>query len=422
VSVASSLGTTAKIAARADAVAERYRLQAVARAFLDGIPVADRERRRGAHRPDLLSHRVVWCHQTVRDRSRGAEVWISPRSRKALLGGVTSCGSGWVCPVCAAKIAEHRRGELSAALAAWRGPGHRVFLVTLTARHSDEMELKALLSRMLLAVRWLRSHRTFKMLWKRLGCVGSTRSTEITLGKHGWHPHFHELWFATDEDASAIQGELSALWLAALERYGLTALASVAVDVRDSSMTIDEYVTKFGRERSWDMDCELSKHVVKRGRPASLTPFDLLRIGAELDERWGWVSERFTEYAIATFGVHMLQWSRGLRERLGLAVERSDAEVAAGNNDDLAWLLGTLTVQQFQRVVKGERVAELLEVAGTGEWAAVVAWVDGLPDLTRRERESWQRYRRGRLPFGLDEYDWDAIQVWGMDSEPRLIA
>ncbi len=448
------LGTTAEIAATYAAVEERYVLQDICAAWLDGVPVASEGRRCAnpklqrayqavcaryprAVLPDehgviqslpvpssaVLRHRVCTCHRAVRSSEVGAEVWISPLSGRAVLGGVQSCGSAWVCPVCAHKIAEHRREELAEALAIWRQPGRAVFLVTLTARHDDSMPLDWLLPRMLDAVRWLRAHRVFKSLTRQLGMVGSVRSTEITRGASGWHPHFHELWFVAAETADEIAALLAPLWLAALAHVGLSGLADVAVNVKDSSLSVDEYVTKYGRERKWDTDAELSKHVVKRGSGGSVTPFDLLRMGRDLPEGSGeymraW--ELWVEFAKATFGVHMMQWSRGLRSRLGLAPAVSDEDVAEGVGDDLAWLMGRLSAAQYQRVVDASRRGELLRVAGIatvdGGWQQVVDWLDTLPPLPERVTRSYRRFRR----CGLDWESWTDVQwlefgVWAYE-------
>jgi len=69
-----------------------------------------------------------------------------------------------------------------------------------------------------------------------------------------------------------------------------------------------------------------------------------------------------------------LRWSRKLRERLGLEVERSDAEVAAEQAED-GVLLAVLYLDQWRAVWVAGRVPELLDAAGTGEAAAVWAVV-----------------------------------------------
>jgi len=66
-----------------------------------------------------------------------------------------------------------------------------------------------------------------------------------------------------------------------------------------------------------------------------------------------------------------LRWSRKLRERLGLAVERSEDGV----------LLALLYLDQWRCVWQADKVADLLDAAATGEaaavWAVVAAAIGG---------------------------------------------
>jgi hypothetical protein len=69
-----------------------------------------------------------------------------------------------------------------------------------------------------------------------------------------------------------------------------------------------------------------------------------------------------------------LRWSRKLRARLGLEVERSDAEVAAEQAED-GVLLALLYLDQWRAVWQAGKVVDLLEAAASGDRAAVWAVV-----------------------------------------------
>jgi len=73
-------------------------------------------------------------------------------------------------------------------------------------------------------------------------------------------------------------------------------------------------------------------------------------------------------------GMAQLRWSRKLRERLGLEVERSAAVVAAEQAED-GVLLALLYLDQWRCIWQADKVADLLEAAATGEAAAVWAVV-----------------------------------------------
>src|SRR6266566_9564011 len=52
--------------------------------------------------------------------------------------GMSTCGSGWVCPVCAPKIRYHRADEVSRAVVSALQQGMGVLFVTQTIPHSAE--------------------------------------------------------------------------------------------------------------------------------------------------------------------------------------------------------------------------------------------------------------------------------------------
>ena len=66
----------------------------------------------------------------------GTQVWKSKKHKTASYGGLQTCGSVWVCPVCGAKVVERRRGEIQQAMAQHRACGGEVHLLTLTAPHT----------------------------------------------------------------------------------------------------------------------------------------------------------------------------------------------------------------------------------------------------------------------------------------------
>lgn len=439
-----ALGTNAQFAARVE-------LQGVAREWLSGMAVAS-ERRRGmsprvreawervygpvspgpALSPAKLEHRVCDCGRVARTDT--VDLWYSPEARRASAGGVVSCGSSWACPVCAARIAAVRRAELEQALAVHRERGGRVLLVTLTARHSADMLLSDLLPRLLDAVRWMRSHREFKALWRSASCLGSTRTTEITHGDNGFHPHFHELWFCGAVDVYGLAARLSALWLRALAQVGLSGLVGIACDVREASLSVAEYLEKFQRLRTWDVDAELTQHVSKRGRDGSRSPFDLLRVGlaARLDDAYWMAAQAWVDYVRATYGRHMMQWSRGLRARLGLAARASDADIVARVDAAVAAEqarppdevpVGSLPARVYQSVVREVGLPSLLRAVETawcdGGFGLVRDYIESLGGMTPRERRSWRRYQRGSPAWlDWDDRQWAAFQVWAFDVPP----
>lgn len=348
--------------------ADRYALQSVGRAWI----------------PD---HAIAHCHRRPARRDLPVEVWYSPgrdgREGRACYGALQTCQSPWADPVCSGAISDYRRQELGHALAVHRGAGGSVHLLTYTARHNERTGLSALLRALLRAVADMRRKPSFGRLRRRYGHVGSVRATEITYGHNGWHPHFHELWFGDAGAVGDLAAEIRRRWMAALQGQGLDGLPGVAADVREASMTVDAYVTKYGRQRKWDVDAELAKAIAKRGHGNSLMPFDLLRIGLVSAEPQDveYACLLYREYVAATKGKSSLHWSPGLRDKLGIR-EVSDADIAGG--PDLAGgLLGLIGHGDWRRIMAVDARLQVLAAAATGEWAAVQAVIDHLPAAER---------------------------------------
>ncbi len=299
------------------------------------------------------------------------EARYSPSKGSARLGGVAVCGLGWVCPVCAVKIAERRRSELDEALTAWRRRGGVVLMATLTFSHTRQNELAPTLDAVLAAYRYMTSSARYKALRAFYDLQHTVRALELTWGNaYGWHPHFHVLTFhGVDVDRAALEDDLYECWSPALATVGL-AVDRKFVHVRRTDDAADQYVAKWGR--AWTAADELTKAHVKRGRHNHYTPFDLLRLGAAGK---GWAVYRFEEYVKATAGRSQLQWSRGLRGALGLAAPTPDLEVAAAVEAD-ELVLAALDVVQYKAILHFHRVGHLHEVIRSGDPAKVRVFVD----------------------------------------------
>jgi hypothetical protein len=347
--------------------------------------------------------RIWHCLRTPRRGVATIGVWHQPRTQSGTVSGTQTCGSVWGCPVCAAKIAERRCQEVTAAIAAHRAAGGVVLAVALTFRHERGDDLAAILRRFLAAVRAMQSGAPWVRFRERWGLVGAIRSTECTWGMaHGYHPHSHLLLFiepprtldeATGElvavadwlpDVAGLRDDLRRRWEGVAERHGFTMDEAHGVVVQSTAAfdaaVLAEYVAKHGEEpvRRWSAAHEVVKGHVKRGKPGRLTPWDFLRrfvVAETQKERSAWAA-RWREYLAAFRGMAQLRWSPKLRERLGLAAERSDAEVAAERVED-AVLLASLYLDQWRAVWERGKVVALLDAAATGDAAAVWRVVAG---------------------------------------------
>lgn len=277
---------------------------------------------------------------------------------RARFTGLQTCSSVWACPICAARIAEQRRGDLQAALQQAKRLGYSVFMATFTLPHGMGDDVKCLANSMVKAYSSMHEGRKAAELKAAVGRIGFIRSVEVTYGANGFHPHLHVL-FITDGSLSAqgIERLYSHRWREACVRVGVGEPSlKHGVTVQDGSAAAS-YVAK------WGLENEMTKSHLKTGKQGSLSPFDFLRLYAEGGpdaERYG---RLFQIYAKAFKGRRQLYWSHGLRDLLALDAEMSD-EQAVEIADQGEQFVIELSREQWKAVLFFEARAQLLLLAG----------------------------------------------------------
>lgn len=329
---------------------ERYRMQSVARRV---IP----------------TQRVAKCLRQVRPKRDRVEVYKG--KEKAYYSGLIVCGSIWICPVCAAKISETRRKELQAGIASWRNQGGTVVMLTQTVPHYEHQSLKEVLEKFSRSRLLFRNRKTFKAIASEIGLAGSVRALEVTHGGNGWHVHAHELLCLKNDVSAGLQGieeRMLQMWKGACVSAGLDEPDHHGLKVHDGS-----YASSYAGK--WGLEHEVTKAHLKKGRDNNLTPWDLLRQAGSKDfDQVEAAVKLFIEYSKAFKGKRQLVWSDGMRKLLGLEVEASDEDLA-GEVEDGALLLGSLTKGQWRIVLHADRRGELLEVAASSGWRGVLDYI-----------------------------------------------
>jgi len=327
----------------------RFHLQAVARMILP-------------HR-----FRMKKCYQVpIKNR---VEVWSREKGGGSL-SGICICGSLWTCPVCSARISEHRRKDLQQGVSGWEGEGGSVMLLTLTFPHVVSDRLLETYPKFGSAMTRFQKHRTFRQWASDHGLKHRVRASEITHGANGWHPHAHVLLFLDRPVAQEAVSSLFDAWSAACRLAGLGSPSRAnGIDLRNGSHAA-AYAAK------WGLAHELTKGHSKRGRAGSRTPFDLLACHADTGDMLD--ARLFREYAQATFRRPQLQWSYGSRAALGLKKELTDEEAAKGETTPADVLLATMTNEQFRLVVRARAQCDLIDLANDGDPFAVQAFIRSL--------------------------------------------
>jgi len=341
----------------------------------------------------LPQERITFCMHSLPNKSTGATVEQDIETGHSFIAGVARCGLGWVCPVCATKIAMGRREEIDNALKMAEKQGLQPYFVTYTASHTRDDALEANLDDMKKAIRWMRMGGTWQKIKSDYGIVGHIDSWEITWGfSNGWHAHLHEVIFANaGEEVKDLEKRIFERWDKSLSRLGLFASEEYGVKIVLADDDVASYLTK------WSLKTEMTGISFKDGKKKSYTPMGLLAL-AEGGEKWA--GALYQEYAKATKGKSAIRWSRGLRDRLELQTESTDQELAEAEQGRKSRTLAIFSGDLWQEVQRAGRkgiIGELLVVAGMGKESLDV-WLGAVFGL-EIDIEGHVKRRREKIPL-----------------------
>ena len=281
-------------------------------------------------------------------RIAGGVVEVRVTDGHAGFGGLVSCGSVWVCAVCASKVMQRRALEIGCAVAAAHSRGLGVVFETLTLRHFAHQRLVPLWDCVGHSWNRVTAGKGWTSDVAEFGIVGFVKTVETTVGRNGWHPHVHALIFGHELDASNVDelGERTwRRWASGAKSRGLDAPQPQASDWQfvggDLSGTkLGKYlagitIDKEATAGALGMELTQTQSKVARFRHSTITQWELLdsAIDGEVDalRLWG-------EFERGSKGRRQISWSKDLRALLGLdVVEKSDEDIAAeelGSRDD----------------------------------------------------------------------------------------
>ena len=278
--------------------------------------------------------------------------------QKAFYSGLRKCCSVWLCPVCAAKIAERRSIFLQTCIDIALAKGWQVYLLTATTPHGIGDELKTVLNRLLKAWNSVNGNRPGKVVKETIQLEGTIRALEVTHGdNNGFHPHIHVLLFiSSNYGPNYIESLFRPLWQDCCVKAGLPRPSDEhGLTVRDA-----QEAAKYVAKGLWGLPQEMTKGHQKTAKSEKgMTPWgflmEVLQTGSKRFERL------FFIYAEAFKGKKQLTISRGLCEKLG-ENNLSDQELTA-IEEESALVLSELTDDQWRAVLFAKCESQLLDIA-----------------------------------------------------------
>lgn len=253
---------------------------------------------------------------------RGSRLPIIDAPGGHRLTGLCTCHSVWVCPICAPEIRSARGAEIADAVAARLAADGGVSFGTGTLSHAGVHSLRSTYSLVVdswAAVNRDKSVRNFR---HSHGYWGFMRTTEVTHGQNGWHPHMHWLdfweevlsWSDLKEYESLVHGAWSRAALRLGGRQSSRERGLLVLPVRaGESETLGNYLTEMSVHSA---SFELTSISTKEARRGGLAPFEILgKVYGPNSHPW---VDLWWEYEQSTRGRRMLGNSQGLLARLGV--------------------------------------------------------------------------------------------------------
>lgn len=316
----------------------------------------------------MPGERVGLCLR-VQLPGKDVQIWHSPAQMRAHYKNLIVCGSVWGCAVCASKISERRRAELSKGLELCE---LQKVMVTYTFQHDRADKFAELRADFKRSMKLFYGGKGWQTIKKRYGYVGQITSTETTWGEaFGWHLHEHVLYFLEPGclDLAQLRDDISGRFELAMKACGRYVSQIYGVDLQvGNDLALDLYPNK------WGLEDEITKSNVKNGRKG-FSPFQLVEKYL-MGEKWA--GELYKEFAIAIKGCKQLRWSEGLRSKLGLGVEKADLVEATEALDTMDLLLASISTDDWRVVLANDARAALLDVGDAGDPGVVIEFLRSL--------------------------------------------
>ena len=201
---------------------------------------------------------IVHCGNTpIRLPAAQPATWVIANEKTSSFFGLQHCGNAWICPVCEARVMSKHATDIACAIDALKKKPHnqKAFMITFTVLHSKDMSCETVTN--ILYQSWKDfivrgnkqlkqgkrkqktvdgkktytydknksryvGHDPFAEFSEHFNCKHRIRVGEYTWSeKHGWHPHFHCLfWVDADkfDDVIKFEERLRERWTAIVKK------------------------------------------------------------------------------------------------------------------------------------------------------------------------------------------------------------
>lgn len=175
-------------------------------------------------------------------------VFVLSNGSTAKFHGHTTCKNAWACPVCTAKVMAKHAENIAIGIDLLAAKGQLACMITFTVPHTSGMSCKEVYN--ILCATWkdfvvhgnknsnakyyrqsggvksmvVSSHKQkdpFASFCEHFNCKHRVKVAEFTYGEHGWHPHFHCLFWVDKSKFDEVvewQDRLNTRWYVLAKR------------------------------------------------------------------------------------------------------------------------------------------------------------------------------------------------------------
>lgn len=328
----------------------------------------------------LPNNSVSKCGK-YRIKKADIKVLRSKTNGNSFYANLQQCGLIWVCPVCAKKITEFRKQEVSTALQNWQKEGNTILFLTLTIPHYVNQSCKMVADGFSKIRRRFWNDDRVKQWRKDLGVIGYITTLESTYGKNGFHVHAHLALFVEGSTVSSkVVNRAKPVWNRFIQRAGYKPNKH-SWDIQIADCRIAGYLAKMDISTNWGVAEEMAKsHMKTRLKNGNISVWELCRAGGEGDK---WASEKWIDYTKGMFRKSFCRFSPGLRAIVlpNDEEELTDSEVVK-RQDDTAYIVALIPNETWVRIYRCRINAELLDLADKGSQDGIreLLAVYGIPD------------------------------------------
>jgi hypothetical protein len=307
--------------------------------------------------------RLMFCGRQIKRGLDGVNLYARPDRAYGRVFGVCVCGQSLICPVCAPRVAAFRSGEVQEAFRRATAAGYEARLNTFTIPHEAGTPLAEEIDAFSAA--WRSFQRGRDSLVSRRNSLGYHVGRECTWSaRSGWHYHHHVLRY--DKPDTFSEADARARWQSALEGVGRVSRFSALYAFESGivgSQSRAAYVAKLATAVEAQANAIGSETASAATKGRNLATLLQQAVNGDAEARAAWLDGC---RAITSRKVASVRWSSGLRARLMLGAEKSDADVAAEEVTDTDVFLGSLTAAQWTGIIRYKAEFALLLAANRG--------------------------------------------------------